>query len=437
MAIDISGLTLLEQRSPEIIGKLLNKETVLRLFVPHEGYNPGPALLRLYEGGGDLENCCTIPDSGGEFSEVPANVVCIMSGGDFCEENLAKYLNDLKFRFTAGNESIDSTLEQLLMEQELAKVSLHIDRLVWQGDTTSSNGNLNKIDGLIKQALNNPLSVKPTITADNLYAAIIQIITALPPEAYDMGGEIGIFMSRSMAQQLKLTLIGMNLYHFNPGTVSNPDNDYSMPLFDGIRIIPTRGLDNTNYIIATPRNNIHWLTNLANDHMTLDWGYDKYHQVYYWRIKFLLGLTFGLFENVVIAQVDEDIIGAAYCPCSSTGGGTGEALDVNVLNTSIPVSDTVTVTNDGTFVGPTEAAGATQPLAAGAAIQIGNDELLQQIALLSQEVEKLKTTREESTSHPDEVKAKTSTKTKKKADAPHPDEVKADSKESDEPSKTE
>lgn len=322
--IDISGLTLLAQRSPEIIGKLLNRDTVLRLFAAHEGYNPGPAILRLYEGGGDLSECCTIPETAGEFSEVNTTVACIMSGNSFCELDLAKYLNDLKFRFTAGSENIGERLANLIMDQELAKVALNLDRLTWYGDTTSADPNLNKIDGLIKLATNNlPANQQITISDGSLYEAFQNIIANIPLSAWDHSSTVDIFTSLTVGSALKTVLINLNLYHYNPGTYGDPYETFSFPGYGNVNIIPTRGLNKLNpndpeRIIVTPRSNIHWLTNLADDYMTLDWDYTKYHQLYYWRIKFLLGLTFGIYDDVLLVTLNPSVLTNAYCPCSGT-----------------------------------------------------------------------------------------------------------------------
>lgn len=306
MAIDVSNLTLVPQRQAEIIGKIIRRETILPRFMAHNGYNPGPALLRIYEGGGDFSDCCEVPESGGEFLEVPTTIACIQSGNEFCEADLARSLNDFEFMFTAGNEQIDGRLEDLFTEQELAKIAINIDRLVFQGDTASSDNNLNKIDGLIKLATNSPLTTKVNITTGNVYQAIAQIIADVPVEAYDMG-DIAIIVGRDVAKNLQAYLVAHNLYHYNPGD-RGPYDPLVIPGIAGVTIIPNRGLDGTNRVIATPLQNIHWLTNLEGDHMTLNWGYTEYHDRFYWRLRFILGINFGIYENVVIATVSADVI---------------------------------------------------------------------------------------------------------------------------------
>lgn len=305
--LDLSGLQQYTQDMDILIGKLLNRDTVLREFEPHTGYFPGPAVLRLYDAGGDLGECCEVPEGSGAFTQKLANVECILSGNEFCLEDLARYIHDAGMRFTAGRESAGS-VEEVIMNQELAMVAKRIDTLVFQGDTTSSDPNLNKIDGLIKQATNSADTVKLTIDSGNIYTAIQQIITALPYDAYDLG-DIDIYVGREVAGAFNAALIGLNFYNYNPG-VRGIYDPISIPGQAGIRIVPTRGLDGTNTIIATPRRNIHWLTNLQNDYMEMFWAYTEYHQRYYWRIKFLLGVLFGVDEYVVIATLDPDVITA-------------------------------------------------------------------------------------------------------------------------------
>lgn len=344
MALDFSKLTLVPQRQTEIIGKVIRRETILPRFMPHSGYNPGPALLRLYEGGGDFSDCCDVPDSGGEFTEVPTNVACIQSGNEFCEADLARVLNDFNFRFTAGNESVDGRLEDLFTEQELAKVAYNIDKLVFQGDTSltgDGNRNLNKIDGLIKLAKNSSATVKVDITSGNVYQAISQIIASVPIGAYDLG-EIAVFVGRDVAKNLQASLVASNLYHYNPGD-RGPYDPLTIPGIPGVSIVPNIGLDGTNASISTPFRNVHWLTNFTNDYMTLKWKYDDYHERFYWRLRFLLGVNYGFYDYVVIATISDDVINnitpaipvSIVSPLGAQGGVLTEAATAAAAPTAV------------------------------------------------------------------------------------------------------
>lgn len=307
MALDITGLQQYVQDSNILLGKLINRDSVLRLFEAHDGHFPGQSVLRIYTAGGDLDDCCTVPTGSGSFEQVLINVACILSGNEFCLEDLAKYIRDAGMRFTAGRESAGS-VEEVIMNQELAKVARNIDKLVFQGDTTSADTNLNKLDGLIKLAENSADTVKVTITEGNAYTAIQQILLSIPVDAYDLG-DIAILVGLDVAQALQGAFVAKNFYNYQ----FNERGLYDYLMFPGygnVRIIPTSGLNGTGRVIATPLNNIHWLTNLQDDYQTASWNYTEYHQLYYWRIKFLLGVGFGIYEYVVIADVDQDVISA-------------------------------------------------------------------------------------------------------------------------------
>lgn len=304
MAIDISNLTILEQRSPEIYGKFVRENLVLRYFVGHTGYNPGTASIRLYEAAGELGECCTHPDNGGTFDERKTEVVCIKVGFEFCQNVLSEALNDFQFRYTAGGESVPTSLEQLFAEQELAKVAQRINRLVFQGDVASADNNLNKLDGLIKQGeANAPAANVFTSTAPNLYSAIVELISRFDPYGYDMGG-YDIYVPRAAGVALRTWMISLNNQYISIGT-QGVNDEFDFPGYAGIRIIPTSGLDGTNKIIATPRTNVHWLTNLENDWLTYKWDYNNYHDVWFWYLRFLLGVTFGWYDYVYVMTITD------------------------------------------------------------------------------------------------------------------------------------
>ncbi len=325
MAIDISGLQKYTQLYPEIIGKLTNKETALGLFVPHTGFNPGPVRLRLFEAEGTLGNCCVTPDANSTFTEIETEVSCIMSGNEFCIEELAQHFTDLQFRYTTGRESAGS-LEELIMNQELSAVAKSIDKLIFHGDVDKADENLNKIDGLLKLARTKGAH-QVAINSGNIYMAMQAIVSAIPYEVYDME-RVAVMVGRDVYNKYKQAWVGMNQFHYNPGnssfdTIEIPGTD--------VQVIPVRGLDGTGIAMATSLNNIHWLTNLEDDHMTISWNYSDYHQKYFWRLKFLLGLTFGFYDYVVVADIDSSVLSA------------GISYDVNRFNNPLMVS------NDGTF----------------------------------------------------------------------------------------
>lgn len=295
--VDIKALQQYVQRYPEILGKLFNGETVLSHFVPHTGANPGKYALRIYNPGGELDECCTVPNSASSFEEVETIVECFLSGSEFCDVDLAKVLSDLQFRFTAGNESAQS-VEQLITDQELKAIAKNIDMLVFQGDTASEDKTLNRFNGLLKQAgdMEVDLSAK-----ESAYDQVYELIANVNDEAEDMD-RIAIYVPYSFSRKLKGELIAKNLFHYDPGMGTERDQ-FNMPGYDNFVIIPTRGLNGVDKIFASPMNNLHWVTNLENDHMNMLWDYDNYNQKYFWRVKFILGVTIGIKDYVMVGNL--------------------------------------------------------------------------------------------------------------------------------------
>ena len=294
--IDIKGLKEYAQAYPEVLGKLFNQGTVLSLLTPHTGANPGSYRLRLYNADGSFSECCTTPKTKSSLEEVETEVACFLSGNEFCDADLGKALGDAKLRYTAGSENAGS-LEQLFMDQELKAVARNIDKIVFQGDMESADGNLNKFDGILKQVKD----VAPVEAGATAMETIQNVLAGLDEEADDMG-QIGVFVSVAFGRKLKSELIAANLYHYNMGETKGAE-EFVMPGFSNVTIIPTRGLNKIDKVIATPLANLHWITNLEGDHMNMDWDYDKYHQVYYWRVKFILGVAVGITEYVSVANL--------------------------------------------------------------------------------------------------------------------------------------
>jgi hypothetical protein len=312
--IDVTGVECSFQDIGEIFGKLTREESVLRLFRVHTGFVPGEGRLRFYTAGSNLGNCCEDRNGTGEFSQKLIPVECISVGNEFCLADLKCVLQDLNnIRFTAGNESAGSLID-LFVNQELANTSFNIDRLVFQGDTTSGDPNLNKLDGLIKQATNATDSIKlGQITTGNILDAITRVIAAMPVQAQRFArtnGGIDVFIDPNVAFNLHTGLVMLNQYNYNPGSYEI-DGIIRIPWLNNVTIYPTDGLEGTNTIIATPIANIHWLTNLENDYLTAYSDYSYYHKRFFWDIQFLLGVGFGFDEWVVIATYTDAVAQAA------------------------------------------------------------------------------------------------------------------------------
>lgn len=241
MAIDVTKLTIIPQRQREIITVNVLQKSVLDYFQPHVGYVKGNAILRIFEASSELRACCTPRSGNSEFDEIETPVVCIEDGQEFCPPNLMEALNDFAFRVTGGNYTIDNQLVEQFTAGQLAAFTDAINRLVFFGDTASSDPNLALLDGLIKKANANILAAnKINVTSGNVYDVMLQIVRSLNPDGYKLGG-YDIFVPIEFATALQVAYIGMkfDISNINAGEYTQ----MTFPGFSGIRIIPTSGLN--------------------------------------------------------------------------------------------------------------------------------------------------------------------------------------------------
>lgn len=333
MALDFNNVSICPQEIPEILGLITYRETELEYWEQHLGAVPGQFKWHTWLGDGQLGACCTNVESTPNIYEGLTDVNCFKSGGELCKEQVAEYFNRLNgWVFTAGTEEIlPQEFARALIEGEVNAIQRRVSRIIWWGDTTNADTNLNLIDGLIKKALvadsaGNTAINLGVIDTGNVWDAVRAIIAAIPIEAREFGN-IDIYMGEDVASRLFSYFVSQNLYHYNNGA-----RDYYQPFpvlngyTNNIQIVPVRGLDGpapagsptgittgNHVIIATPRNNIHSFTNLADDKTTVKVSYCDCDDILKWRLKFILGIDYKWRPWVVIAQITPEVLEAEYC----------------------------------------------------------------------------------------------------------------------------
>lgn len=305
--LNISTLQDYVKLYPELLTNIIFRDTIVRRFANSietwTNEEPGQTLMRIFEPQAHLADCCTTPDGESDIVEKMVEAICLMDGQEFCETDLAKILRKGDMRFTAGMENAGS-IEQVITEGQIAAFVEAIDKLIFQGDKASADTNLNKYDGLLKQATANGVTVN--VTTGDMYDALKQLIAALPVNARRQG-QVAVFVGEEYADAIQASYINRNLYHYNSGTYE-AYSDNTILGYAGFTVIPTPGLTGTNQILVTPLKNIVWITNRQDDMVTLDWDYSKYHQKYYFRIKTIFGVTFKIDEWAVVGTIDPAVL---------------------------------------------------------------------------------------------------------------------------------
>ncbi|MCD8030852.1 MAG: hypothetical protein LUF85_08560 [Bacteroides sp.] len=192
MAINIRSLEELPGLSPDLVTRKVYEDTILNRFGIEvmEGATPGPYRIRIFDPVAHLSKCCQPYNGDSNITEKDVEVICFKDGQTYCEEDLARVIRNTDFRFTAGKESAGS-LEMAITEGQLATFLEAVDKMVFQGDKTSVEPNLNLYDGLLKQAEADGCRI--TADSGSIYDAMVAGFLALPEDALKMG-TVAIFV---------------------------------------------------------------------------------------------------------------------------------------------------------------------------------------------------------------------------------------------------
>ena len=216
----------------------------------------------------------------------------------FCEKTLLNTYMNYQIRMSAGQKKLP--FEEDFINGVIDDVKAKLEKAIWQGDTKSENTdvNTNKFDGFIKIADGATLAGTYTIQAgDNVSKIVMEVYKLIPTEAYERG-EIVMFMGwdkyRAYIQEL---IANGNL------VITTGLNDVAMPasiLIPGtnVRVIPVAGLDNTDRVFASYRDNFVYGTDLAGDNEKFDFWYSQDNREFRLAIEFNAGVQF-VFPNLV------------------------------------------------------------------------------------------------------------------------------------------
>lgn len=163
--------------------------------------------------------------------------------------------------------------EQDYSDKKAKTIAAQLETSLWQGDTTSANGNLNKFDGLIKLIgaaagvvdanVSGFISGAPltSISAANVISLFDGIYKAIPAKvvaADDMVIVCGMDTFRTYAIALK------NANMFNYAFDGKADSEFVLPATN-IKVIALQGLNGTNDVYALRLSNMFLGTDLLNE----------------------------------------------------------------------------------------------------------------------------------------------------------------------------
>ena len=221
--------------------------------------------------------------------------------GEICPRTLRGTYAEYLIRINATSEELP--FEQYIIDAIVAEINKKIEKLIWQGDTTSNDPNLKWINGFLKQAGADAsvIPVSITGTAASAYADILAVYNAAPEEALERG--LSIFVSPAMFRAFVQTLVTNNYYHYSGPQDSYPD-EFIFPGTDA-RVVRTPGLAGlaSEAMLATFPRNLYYGCDVEGDSEDIDIWYSKDNRTFRYEVLWNSGVAYAFPDQIVLGTV--------------------------------------------------------------------------------------------------------------------------------------
>ncbi len=219
---------------------------------------------------------------------------------EFCDKTLLNSALQHEVRVAAGQKSLP--FEQDFITDVVDKVNLANECMVWQGDTTSTDGVLKWSDGLLKiLTATDGITVSTQkvshsgIDDDSVISVMNRVIKAIPTEVLN---DAVVFVGYDVYRTYVMALQAANLYH-NSGDGLDKGEMYYQG--SNIKIKAVAGLNGTDKIVAGDPSNFFFGTDLMGDDEKFDFWYSKDDGVFKLAIEFAIGVQVAFPNQCVIS----------------------------------------------------------------------------------------------------------------------------------------
>jgi len=222
-----------------------------------------------------------------------------------CPKTLeSKYLQKA---LPTGSQYDSIPFEQEFSDKKAKTIASQLESAIWQGDTASANGNLNKFDGLIKLIgaasgvvdanVSGFISGAPltSITAANVISLFDGVYRAIPAKvvaADDMVIVCGMDTFRTYTIALK------NANMFNYAFDGKADSEFVLP-GTSIKVVALQGLNGTNDVYAMRLSNLFLGTDLLNEEEKFEIFFAKEADEVRFAAEFKMGVTVAFPDEIV------------------------------------------------------------------------------------------------------------------------------------------
>lgn len=227
--------------------------------------------------------------------------------------NEALCLKDLESKFLQnalpqGSMYTDMIFAEQYSNRKAEKVAEQMEIALWQGDTASANGNLNKFDGLLKlitaaggSVVNANTSTYisggpiASITVANVISVFDAIYTAIPAKVVAKD-DITIFCGMDVFRLYTIALKNANLFAYNLDIKA--DSEFFLP-GTTVKVVAVQGLNGTNDLVAARISNLYMGTDLLNEEERFEIFYAKEADQIRYVNEFKAGVNFAFPDEIV------------------------------------------------------------------------------------------------------------------------------------------
>ena len=222
-----------------------------------------------------------------------------------CPKTLeAKYLQKA---LPTGSMYDSIPFEQEYTDKKAKTIASQLETAIWQGDTASANGNLNKFDGLIKLIsaasgvvdanVSGFVSGGPvaSITASNVIALLDGVYKAIPAKVV-AADDMTIFVGQDTFRTYTIALKNANM--FNYAFDGKADSEFVLP-GTPIKVVAVQGLNGTGDIFALRLSNLFLGTDLLNEEEKFEIFFAKEADEVRFACEFKMGVNIAFPDEIV------------------------------------------------------------------------------------------------------------------------------------------
>ena len=216
----------------------------------------------------------------------------------------AKYLQKA---LPTGSQYDSIPFEQDYSDRKAKTIASQLETAIWQGDTGSANGNLNKFDGLIKLIgaasgvvdanVSGYVSGAPltSITAANVIALFDGVYKAIPAKVVS-ADDMTIFCGSDTFRTYTIALKNANM--FNYAFDGKADSEFVLP-GTSIKVVAVNGLNGTNDVYAMRLSNLFLGTDLLNEEEKFEIFFAKEADEVRFAAEFKMGVNIAFPDEIV------------------------------------------------------------------------------------------------------------------------------------------